>query len=209
MVMPGDILIVSAVPQEIAHFRVVAPAAVRCVVAGVGARSGQVVRRQLGQGSYRLVISAGFSGGLRPGFQVGDLVMASEVIESASGSRREAAIPFGLNGMASVGPFLTAPSVLAQPHAKEQMGKRHGAIAVDMETASVAQAAAEAGVGWVGIRSILDPMEVALPVTSNWDAMRLLAAPRRWMEFSDFLKVIRAAGESLAVGLKRFLKSEE
>lgn len=200
-----EILVVSAVPQEIAPFRAVAPRTVQCLVAGIGARAGQAVRRQLAEQRVRLVISAGFAGGLRPGLRVGDLVMASEVIEGASGLRRASTALFGLNGMASVGPFLTVQSALAQPSAKAQMGERYGAIAVDLETAAIAQAATEAGVGWIGIRSILDPMETMLSVTSRWDAVRMLAAPGRWGEFACFLKAVRTASKSLATGLKRFV----
>lgn len=197
---------VAATPQELAHFRKAEPSGIRSLVTGMGGPAGAVVREQLQRDRYRLVVSAGFCGGLRPGFRVGDLVVASEVIEESTGLRRKPSVPFGLNGMASVGPFLTVRKVLSDPALKQQGGVRFGAIAVDLETSAVAEAAVQAGVAWVGIRSILDPMEVRLAVDSWRQAVRMLTVPSRWGQMKLFLRSVQLAGQSLAEGLGRFLK---
>jgi len=195
-------LIVAAVPQELQNFRLQRVAGVSCLVTGMGRRSAEAVRQRLSLGDVGLVVSAGFAGGLRPGFKVGDLVMASEVIQASSGERRTPDSSFfGLDGPASVGPFVTVERVLSDPQAKSETGVRFGAIAADMETAAVAQSAEAAGVAWVAVRAILDPMEFPLRIGSPAQALRRMASPGGWKEFSEFLQMIRTASRSLADGL--------
>lgn len=202
------VLVVAAVPQELRDFRPDSSARAESLVTGMGGRrSGQAVKRRLWAGGVDLVVSAGFAGGARPGFEVGDLVMASEVIDAHSQDRRRPDPSLlTLGGGASIGPFVTVDRVLSQPQAKSDLGTRFGAIAVDMESAAVAQAAEEAGLPWVAVRAILDPMELPLRVGSAAQAIRLLASPGRWKELSGFLRMVRAASRSLAVGLHSLLE---
>ena len=203
----GSVLIVAAVPQELRDLRLQRDPAVECLVTGMGRRAGEAVRRRLSAGGIGLVVSTGFAGGIRPGFEVGDLVMASEVIHAPSGERRRPDPGlFGLNGMASVGPFVTVEQVLPDPAAKAEAGARFGAIAADLESTAVAHAAEAAGVAWVGVRAILDPMEVRLSIRSRSQALRCLAVPRRWKEFSGFLQTVRTASRSLAGGLHELIE---
>lgn len=197
------ILIVAAVSQELRDLRFRRDPGIECLVTGIGPRRvGEAVRQRLSAGGVGLVVSTGFAGGIRPGFEVGDLVMASEVIHAPSGERsRPEPGFFGLNGMASVGPFVTVEEVLPDPAAKAEAGTRFGAIAADLESAAIAQAAKAAGVAWVAVRAILDPMEMPLAIRSRAQALRCLAVPRRWKEFSGFLKTVRTASRSLAGGL--------
>ena len=197
-----SVLIVAAVPQELQDLRFQRDPGVQCLVTGMGRRAGEAVRQRLSAGGVGLVVSTGFAGGIRPGFEVGDLVMASEVIHAHSGERsRPEPGFFGLNAMASVGPFVTVEEVLPDPQAKAEAGTRFGAIAADLESAAVAQAAEQAGVAWVAVRAILDPMESPLVIRSRAQALRCLAVPRRWKEFSGFLRTVRTASRSLAGGL--------
>ena len=197
-----NILVVAAVPQELQDFRSAGLQGVHRLVTGMGRAAGQAVLQRLSAGDVGLVVSAGFAGGARPGFKTGDLVLASEVIQASFGERsRPDPSFFSLSDKASVGPFVTVDKPLADPEAKAWAGNRFGAIAVEMETAWVARSAEAAGVAWVGIRAILDPMEYLLRVHSPAQALRCAASPGRWGEFSDFLGRIRTAGRSLADGL--------
>ncbi|MDO8730064.1 MAG: hypothetical protein Q7J69_02605 [Candidatus Omnitrophota bacterium] len=203
----GSILIVAAVPQELQDFRPQRNSKVQCLVTGMGPRAGEVVRRRLAEGDIELVVSTGFAGGVRPGFRVGDLVLASEVIHAPSGLRRRPVSSFfSLSESAFVGPFVTVEKALADPKEKAWAGNRFGAIAVDMESAAVAQAATQAGVAWVAVRAILDPMETPLVIHSRAQALRCLAVPRRWKEFSGFLQMVRTASRSLAGGLNDLIE---
>ena len=193
----------AAVPQELADFRMKEEEGVQCLITGMGPRGGEVVKRRLRQRDIGLVISAGFAGGIRPGFKIGDLVVASEVIHSASGQRwKPNSFNFGLTDLASLGPFVTVEQVLTNPQLKSEAGLRFGAIAADLETAAVAEAANQAGVAWIAVRAILDPMEKTLQVGSWREFFKLLAVPSRWQELSSFLAAMRTASRSLADGLK-------
>ena len=206
----GTVLIAAAVPQELQDFRLPAGrqgSQVDCLVTGMGPRAGEAVRRRLSKGDIQLVVSTGFAGGVRPGFHTGDLVLASEVIHAPTGDRhRPVSSYFSLIETAFVGPFVTVEQALSDPKAKAWAGNRFGAIAVDMESAAVAQAADQAGVAWVAVRAILDPMETPLVIRSRAQALRFLAAPRRWKEFSGFLQTVRTASRSLAGGLHELME---
>ena len=198
----GGVLLVAAVSQEMQDFRMGKERGVHCLVTGMGQRAGELVRQRLTGGDIRLVVSTGFAGGTRPGFHVGDLVMASEVIDAGTGERRRPeAVYYGLNGMASMGTFVTVNRVLTDPETKAEAGTKYGAIAVDMETSAVAEAAEQAGVPWVAVRTILDPMETALAVGSGAEAVRCFWPPRRWKELAIFLYSLRVASKSLGEGL--------
>ncbi len=195
----GTILVACAVAQELAHFR--PQEGVECLVTGMGGRAAGSVRRRLRKGRVGIVVSAGFSGAIRPGFEVGDLVAASEVIEAGSGRRWRPESLMGVNGLASVGPFLTVVGVLSDPESKEAAGAKFSAIAADLESAEVAQVAEQQGVPWVALRAILDPMEMGLAVGSRWAAMSLLLTVGRRRRLRAFLEAMRTAGRSLAIGL--------
>src|SRR5262249_51238756 len=106
------------------------------------------------------VLCAGFSGALQPAWRVGDGLLASEVADLDGGlwpaarPGRPAALPRGR--------LLTAPRLVGTPAEKKELGKRHGAAAVDMETAAVARACAERGVPFGCVRAISDDADAAL-----------------------------------------------
>ena len=192
--MTGNILITAAVAQELAGFRGRADGRCKVLLTGMGRRAGKAVRERLKAERFGLVVSTGFAGGGRPGFRVGDLVMASEVIHAASGRRHRPAADFPApEGLASVGPFVTVDRILPTPEAKGQAAARFGAIAVEMESAWVAEAAERSGVPWVALRVILDPMEEEI----------------RWMKWIRIGSAIRTASRSLSDGLSRLVETEK
>ncbi|MCM8811550.1 MAG: hypothetical protein NC910_00670 [Candidatus Omnitrophica bacterium] len=201
-----SVLVVTAVRQEMDRSVIGADPAVRVLVTGVGQRN---VHRSLGpflrENAVRLLISAGFSGGVRPGYRVGDLVMASEVLDEHSAGRwKPSKPPESWNGRIASGPFITASSVVRSSASKKEIGMRTAAAAVDMESAAVAALAEAAGVPWVAIRAILDPMEADLMVGSLPEACALMMRPSRWADLRRFLASVKVARRSLAEGI-RFL----
>lgn len=199
----GPVLVVSAVPQELSDApRGGRSSPLRYLPAGIGPGAVEAVRRRLAREKFSLVASTGFAGGVRPGFRVGDLVLATEVVEAGTGRRRKAAAgPAGLNGSCSAGLFVTVERPLRDSVEKREIGLRYGAVAVEMETAGVARAAEEAGVPWVALRAILDPMEAPLPACSAREALGMLLRPGGWGDFMDFWSAIRTASKSLGVGI--------
>jgi nucleoside phosphorylase len=61
------------------------------------------------------------------------------------------------------GDLLTVPAALESPAAKRAAGAATGAVAVDMESAAVAAAAARAGVPFAALRVVVDALDDALP----------------------------------------------
>ncbi|HZY89275.1 MAG TPA: hypothetical protein VFE78_30915 [Gemmataceae bacterium] len=122
----------------------------------------------LGNVPYRpkLVLSAGFSGALRPGLRVGDLVLATEVAD-VEGNRWPATWPGELPSgewrpPLQRGRLLAVPALVGAPGAKRALGERHDALAADMETAAVARTCHKHGVPFGCLRAISDDWETSL-----------------------------------------------
>ena len=107
-----------------------------------------------------LVLSAGFSGAVVAGLNVGDLILASEVCD-ADGVCRPATWPVGGSSFRR-GRILTVPNLIGAPEEKRRLGERSGAVALDMETAVVARLCGEAGVPFGCLRVISDDVDTYL-----------------------------------------------
>src|SRR5262245_5177728 len=100
---------------------------------------------KLGVVPYRpkLVISAGFAGSLHADFRVGDVILADEVAD-ADGSRWATTwlrrLPEGeWRPPLHRGRLVTVSQIAATPDEKRSLAERHEAVAVDMESATVAR----------------------------------------------------------------------
>ncbi len=111
----------------------------------------------LGSGPYRppFLILAGFSGALLPGRPVGHLLLATEVVDQ-HGRRWPAPWPGEREGAPERGRVLTADALVVDPAAKRELGARHGAVAVDMESAAAAHLCHERGVPFGCLRAVSD-----------------------------------------------------
>jgi nucleoside phosphorylase len=125
-------------------------------------------RRAIVEQRPRLVVGCGFSGGLDPTLVPGDLVLATSVrdenedVIAASEPLRTAAA-HALRGLRCFqGELVCTTSVAATQDEKRALA-RPGALAVDMESHPAARAAIEAGVPWLGLRVIVDPLGSSLP----------------------------------------------
>ena len=111
------------------------------------------------------VISAGFAGGLREGFAVGDTILANEILD-VNGGRWRSTWPVDLASRGDVAlrrsRLLTAPGIIATPAEKRRLGHEHDAVAVDMESAIVAQRCADRAIPFGALRAISDPVEMEL-----------------------------------------------
>jgi adenosylhomocysteine nucleosidase len=125
------------------------------------------------------VISIGFSGGLEGHLEVGDLVLASDLIgvKDPAGNEIEPTIYQANQGLLRaatealeaaslrvvLGSTVTAPGIVATPADKQALGRRTGAIAVDMESYWVARVASDRGLGFLALRAISDAQADLLP----------------------------------------------
>lgn len=124
------------------------------------------------------VVSFGFSGGLQGRLAAGDLILASELMGStgpageieptvfradrellraATQALETARLP------AVCGATVTAPGIVDTPAGKESLGRRTGAVAVDMESYWLARAASTRGLPFLAIRAISDGVGDRLP----------------------------------------------
>jgi adenosylhomocysteine nucleosidase len=113
-----------------------------------------------------VVISAGFSGALEPGLQVGDVVLADEVSDEA-GQVWPLPIPETMRGrLASFplhrGRILTTSTLIGDPRRKRSLGREHRACAVDMESVFLASWCRQRDVPQVCLRVISDDVDTAL-----------------------------------------------
>jgi adenosylhomocysteine nucleosidase len=116
-----------------------------------------------------LVISCGFCGALDGALRSGDVVLASSVCDETGDSLRvpEPIVRVARDALAghatvAVGEILCATRVAATREEKQALA-RPGRRAVDLESWAAARAARDAGIPWLGLRVVLDPLDVALP----------------------------------------------
>jgi len=107
------------------------------------------------------VLAAGFAGGLQPGLGVGAVVTATEVTDG-QGQVWPVPWPTTVRLRSHPGRLLSVPRLVGCPHEKQALGQRHQALAVDMETATVARLCAERGVPLGCLRVISDDAHTRL-----------------------------------------------
>ena len=112
----------------------------------------------------RLVISAGFAGGLRDGIETGHIVMPDSV-QNDSGERLAIDLRIDRTQQASlhVGPLITMAKVIRTSSGKRALHQRTGAIAVDMETLAVARMCQQFNTPFLAVRIISDSVSEELP----------------------------------------------
>ena len=120
------------------------------------------------------VVAAGFATALVPDLRVGDIVMADRLVTEADApgaiSGGELAVDFQIDPAAlatlrhlRVGRLLAVDRLLADGRQKRLLAERHGALAADRQSASVANVCREKRVRFLAIRAIREPCD-SLPV---------------------------------------------
>jgi adenosylhomocysteine nucleosidase len=114
----------------------------------------------------RALVSAGFAGALQPGFRIGDIILATEVADPL-GNRWPTTWPGKCSSGGSRPDFrrgrvLSAPHLVASSGEKLALGKQHDAVAVDMETATVARLCSGHDVPFGCVRAISDEVQTGL-----------------------------------------------
>ena len=107
------------------------------------------------------LMSFGIAGGLSSKLRPGSLVVADEVITEFD--RYPAVSSCAPMIRAHVGPIYGSWEIVATPKQKRAIRKQTGALAVDMESGPVARVAQEAGIPFIAIRAVADPVTHGLP----------------------------------------------
>lgn len=150
---------------------------------GLGPEQG-VVMRTSGMGRQELIsvldelhksydlsslIAAGFSGGLNPELRPGDICLA-ETIRTEDEQPELTSDPdlldFALNSLepfASCCNLLTVGRPIDSKAEKKEKSRRYNADIVDMESYWIARFARDNEIPFLGIRTIVDPISLALP----------------------------------------------
>jgi nucleoside phosphorylase len=161
------------------------------------------------------VILAGFSGSLTPDLTVGDLVLATEV-RTGAGTIFPVTLP--LVNSTRAGPLLAVERFILARTEKQELHAATGALAVDMESALVAQRCADAGIPFGCLRVISDGLAADLPpeletVTCGervrlWPLLKALCRrPGLVWDLWHLAKATRIAARNLAAGLHEALRS--
>jgi nucleoside phosphorylase len=168
----------------------------------------------------KVVISAGFAGSLQEGLPVGELILATEVTDGQGHSWPvpwPGPLPPGeWRPPLRRGRLLTTNHLVAQPEQKEALGRQHDALAVDMESAVVADLCSRKEVPFACLRAISDPVDMALSprlVTFLAEGriafprliMALLGSPALGRDLWRLGKATRVAGEKLGKALGELL----
>lgn len=176
----------------------------------------------MGNVPYRpkVVIAAGFSGALREGLHVGDIILATEVADADGHcwpTTWPAELPAGeWRPPLHRGRLLSVPHLVARPGEKRRLGEQYDAAAVDMETAVVARLCRNQQVPFACVRAISDEVDTALSpqLVSLFEGeriapVRLLAAlakqPSLAGELWRLARHTRHAGRQLALALGELL----
>lgn len=113
-------------------------------------------------GGAAALLSFGTAGGLDPALRPGTLVMATAVMGTSSRFRLPAPHELGAALGAVTGAVLTVDAPLATAAAKTR-ARETGAVAVDMESARVAEVGARLGLPVLVVRAVTDPAGRRLP----------------------------------------------
>ena len=118
------------------------------------------------------LLSFGMAGGLKPDLTPGTVIVADKVIEPGGRTYPTSAPWRGRLGQAledvaavRVAPLAGSDSMVDQVAAKRALGEAASALGVDMESHAVAAAADGAGIPFLAVRAIADPLGRAIP---NW-----------------------------------------
>jgi adenosylhomocysteine nucleosidase len=156
------------------------------------------------------VIAAGFCGALQPNLHVSDLIVPNAVLrDGRSWPACEVHVP--LLEVPHRGPLLSVDAMVSDPQSKQRLGAM-GAIAVDMESASVAQWCEEHGLPWMCLRVVSDDEATPVPealarvlrggrVSPGRLAAAILRRPTLVASLWRLGRDTRRAARSLAMGL--------
>lgn len=177
-----------------------------------GFEAAQNLRRKLEKTRPKLLVSAGFAGGLQSGLNVGSLVLGENYSDPRLLEKLE------LSSTWQRGKIVTAAEIIEKAEDKRRLGETSGGLAGDLETAHIAEACRESDVAMLSIRCISDAVDESMPVPArvllNPETYRpdplalfqyLIANPSSVMGFNKLLKNAKTAQKGLASGLCEIL----
>jgi len=138
---------------------------VACAESGMGFAKARAATQALIEGhTPPWVLSCGYSGALRDGMKVGDIVMADAICDT-HGHELKVDLHMSTEGQKGlhVGRFVTSDEMVRLAADKKTLGEKYDAIAVDMESLAVAQVCKETGTPFLAVRVVSDKVTTDLP----------------------------------------------
>jgi adenosylhomocysteine nucleosidase len=217
--MSGKVIVLFALEREAAPFRRQARElkSVRIHVSGIGRNRTRLALEKIfsESNSRPCIIAAGFCGALQPDLKVGDVVIASEVIDQSGHSWPISGKIDHLEQRKLR--LLTVNHLIATAADKKRLGEVHKADVVDMETATVAELCTARGVPFMAVRAVSDAVDTELSPqlvrllsgghVSAWKAIRaLVGKPSLLGEFRRLAKDTRLAARKLGEMLMKIVQ---
>jgi adenosylhomocysteine nucleosidase len=151
---------------------------VRVHVGGIGAAAAERAATSLIADGAAALVSWGFAAGLGATLAAGTLVIGTQVVDRQTSGHEGDGAAIGVShrwaerlatrlaAAASIvrGTIACPDHVVGTTREKRALGAS-GAVAADMETAAIANAATGAGVPWLALRVVVDAVDVVVPPT--------------------------------------------
>lgn len=139
-------------------------------VCGMGSAAARLAAVGLRDQGVSALMSFGVAGALDETLRPGDLVLPerihTEYAHPVSIEWRERILQhLPKHVKVAGGTLATSYQVLTSEAEKREFSAKHGACAVDMESGAIAEIAANAGIPFVAVRAITDPIEFSPPPT--------------------------------------------
>jgi adenosylhomocysteine nucleosidase len=139
-------------------------------LAGAGAKNAKNATEQLLSSGAKQIISWGCAGALAPHLKAGDLIIpkiiqtqSNQQISTDNSLRKNIAHALGKQTYFE-GVLLESSGIISKAKEKSALFNENSAIAVDMESASVAQVCQKQNIPFIAIRTIVDSADFNLPV---------------------------------------------
>jgi adenosylhomocysteine nucleosidase len=194
--------------------------AVEILHTGVGcAVAEKRLRKYLEHSTPDFVIAAGFAGATTGGCSIGDVILASNRSDpSLLASAEKSLVRFKLRK----GNLFTASGMIDSEAERADLWSREQAIAIDMETATIADICRESGLRLLSLRVLSDTPEEPFPLPAHvlFDMQRqrtmarrliryLVARPSSIVRLIRFSRQIKRARKSLTTALLTVLEGAQ
>ncbi|MFN3651290.1 MAG: hypothetical protein ACK47B_17080 [Armatimonadota bacterium] len=177
-----------------------------CLSGMIPSVSKERVDRFLEKHPLDLMICSGLAGALRPEIKVGELIVQSEdagLVRRAEVALQQSGIPY------HVGPLVTVAQPVLTPAARHELAAQSNAIAVDMESQTIAQLCRERGIPCLAMKAVSDGIEDDLsPILGGFDivdipriALRVLSRPGTWPLAARLARHSHRAANNLGHGV--------
>jgi adenosylhomocysteine nucleosidase len=142
-----------------------------------------------------LLVSAGLCGALHPSLPLRELVVPEAVLEGKTRHRVVERLP----GREARGEILASSAIVATPEAKARLFAETGALAVDMESLAILEAARRRGWPALVVRAVSDRADETLPPA----LLGAVDAAGRVLPLRAFLALVRSGKLLRALALRR------